>query len=157
MGDRVIIVTETEQPNGYCQRIFKTIRPDQPVAQVVGHEYKFNTSYYIVLIGPEVTRQRIICAAMRSTKYGTIVASPRHCDQIGAVQMDHVNTAHVKDKSTKVSESVFQAWEQGFIDQFGTFFNRQQAWKIAEKRGQIIHRVGGDTYKDGTLYSENLY
>lgn len=47
--------------------------------------------------------------------------------------------------------------EEGFIDQHGNFHTRQQAWKIAEANGQIIHRCGGDTANGGTLYSENLY
>lgn len=46
---------------------------------------------------------------------------------------------------------------QGFIDQHGVFLTRQEAWKVAEDAGQIIHRVGGDTLSGGTLYSENLY
>jgi hypothetical protein len=45
--------------------------------------------------------------------------------------------------------------EQGFIDQYGKFYSRKAAWKIAEKEGQIIRRCGGD--EDGTLWSENLY
>ena len=47
--------------------------------------------------------------------------------------------------------------EQGFIDSWGVFYNRQDAWKIAEENNQIIRRVGGDTKDGGTLYSENLY
>lgn len=45
--------------------------------------------------------------------------------------------------------------EQGFIDQWGTFMTREQAWRVAEVAGQILYRVGGDY--NGTLYSENLY
>ena len=43
---------------------------------------------------------------------------------------------------------------QGFIDQFGQFLTREEAWPIAERNTQIIRRVGGDGIK---LYSENLY
>jgi hypothetical protein len=45
--------------------------------------------------------------------------------------------------------------EQGFIDQYGKFYSRKAAWKIAEKEGQIIRRCGGD--EGGVLCSENLY
>jgi hypothetical protein len=43
--------------------------------------------------------------------------------------------------------------EQGFVDQMGVFLSREDAWKIAEKEGQIRRKVSSD----GTLYSENLY
>lgn len=47
--------------------------------------------------------------------------------------------------------------EQGFIDQYGKFHTRTEAWKIADENGQIINRCGGDTANGGTLFSENLY
>ncbi len=43
--------------------------------------------------------------------------------------------------------------EQGFVDQYGTFLNREKAWKVAEAAGQIREQVSSP----GTLYSENLY
>jgi hypothetical protein len=44
-------------------------------------------------------------------------------------------------------------WDQGFIDQFGDFLTRREAWEIAKDRGQILR----DVSTPGTLYSENLY
>lgn len=41
----------------------------------------------------------------------------------------------------------------GFVDQYGNFYDRKEAWKIAEREGQIRHQVA----PPGTLYSENLY
>ena len=46
---------------------------------------------------------------------------------------------------------------QGFVTNRHRFVDRQEAWKIALSQRQIIRRVGGDTSKGGTLYSENLY
>ena len=43
------------------------------------------------------------------------------------------------------------------VDQFGRFYNKREAWVIADMNGQIIRRCGGDTEDGGTLYSENLY
>jgi hypothetical protein len=43
--------------------------------------------------------------------------------------------------------------DQGFIDQRGKFWTREEAWVIAETNGQIKYRVS----IEGTLYSENLY
>lgn len=46
---------------------------------------------------------------------------------------------------------------QGFVDNEGNFLTREEAWKVAERCGQIIRRCGGDTANGGTLYSENLW
>jgi hypothetical protein len=43
---------------------------------------------------------------------------------------------------------------QGFIDQYGVFMTREEAWIVAEAAGQIRYRVGGDGER---LFSENLY
>jgi hypothetical protein len=47
----------------------------------------------------------------------------------------------------------YKGWEEGFIDQFGDWLDRKEAWKIAEDQGQIRREVS----TPGTLYSENLY
>ncbi len=43
---------------------------------------------------------------------------------------------------------------QGFIDQYGKWLTREEAWKVAKKAGQIKYSSG---YCDGTLFSEDLY
>jgi hypothetical protein len=45
--------------------------------------------------------------------------------------------------------------EQGFIDQFGTFYNRKDAYTIAKENGQIIRDLDG--VGTNTLFSEHLY
>lgn len=42
---------------------------------------------------------------------------------------------------------------QGFVDQYGKFHTREEAWKIAEDQGQI-RQVTGTV---GQLFSEDLY
>lgn len=42
---------------------------------------------------------------------------------------------------------------QGFVDQYGIFVSRADAWYIAKSAGQIIREVS----VPGELYSENLY
>lgn len=44
--------------------------------------------------------------------------------------------------------------EQGFVDQYGTFHDRKQAYKIALKAGQIKE---GEVQIKGMLFSEDLY
>lgn len=51
-------------------------------------------------------------------------------------------------------------WEQGFVDAYGVFHNRKDAWKIAEWHWQIDRLVGDQSWEDEStheLYSENLY
>jgi len=47
--------------------------------------------------------------------------------------------------------------QQGFVDNRGNFLTRTEAWKLAEKTGQIIDRFDSNDADGGTLYSENLY
>lgn len=89
---------------------------------------------------PPKNKQVVVCAAMRN-KDGDIICSPRHFDEIASLQ--------VKSEWVK-----WRTAEQGFVDQYGTFLTREEAWVIAEANGQIIRRVGGDGEK---LFSENLY
>ena len=89
----------------------------------------------------------IVCAAVR-TKDGKIIAGVRHFDNI---MRQHIGVAFHPEWD----------WEDpGFIDKFGKFLNREEAWKIADDAGQIKYRVGGDWNNKtgtGTLFSENLY
>ncbi len=45
--------------------------------------------------------------------------------------------------------------EQGFIDQFGKFYTRDQAWFIADANGQIL--PSERDWQTGSLHSEHLY
>ena len=91
-------------------------------------------------------RRRVVCAACRSSKSGAIVLGPRHMDAVMRVHV-HLTPNH----------DFHDFDEQGFIDQWGIYMNRQEAWKVAEAANQILYRCGGDEAKGGTLYSENLY
>ena len=97
----------------------------------------------------EMENSRIVCAANRYTyrsgdiSFGVLLVGARHWDSCMRDQAKRC--AYKIDKTTE---------EQGFIDQFGKFYTREEAFVIAEKNGQIIRRVGGD---NGKLFSENLY
>ena len=87
---------------------------------------------------------RIVCAAMRCVDI--VVVGPRHYDSVMQQQIAFYESLWTKNKV-----------EQGFIDQHGNFYNRHDAWVIAEANGQIYRRCGGDTIDGGRLFSENLY
>lgn len=89
--------------------------------------------------------KHIVCAANMHRVTGEIVIGIRHWDTIMR------NT--VKRGNHGGWDISWSSAKQGFIDQFGTFYDRQAAWLIAEKNGQIKRTTG----KEGTLYSEDLY
>lgn len=89
---------------------------------------------------------RIVCAANRYPD-GTMLIGARHWDSHMHKQAELLREC---GKNTR------QEHDQGFIDQFGTFYTRTAAWKIASYNGQILRRCGGDESNGGTLYSENL-
>ena len=91
----------------------------------------------------EVTPRVVVCAAIRS-KTGKLLCGARHFDEAMRSQF-------------MVDGQRPPEWlsaEQGFIDQFCVFMDRQEAWKVAEAAGQIKYELG---HSKGTLYSENLY
>lgn len=94
--------------------------------------------------------QRIVCAANRDIATGDIILGARHWDM--RMREAYADWMIANDFA---KGSHFR--EQGFIDQFGQFHTRTEAWKIAVKADQILRRVGGDDADGGTLYSENLY
>lgn len=88
-------------------------------------------------------QRRVVCAADRN-RDGTVICSARHSDP----------RMHLQKAATGIN---WDGAEQGFIDQWGVFMNRHEAWEVAWAAGQVIKRVGNDTMNGGTLYSENLY
>lgn len=85
---------------------------------------------------------RVVCAANKNKESGRIICGARHWDAIMRSQ--------VKD-----DEGFGGNWTQGFINQFGEFLTREEAYIIAKEQGQIIHPNG--THDDKTLFSECLY
>jgi hypothetical protein len=93
----------------------------------------------------------IVCAAIH--KRGNIICGVRHFDGIMRATLNATGETHV-------------GWDQGFVDQFGTFYSREDAWKIADKNGQIRRPTGLEDFAhsrpanvgdEGMLFSENLY
>lgn len=90
----------------------------------------------------------IVCAAIRH--YDIIIAGARHFDPIMHLQINYVNNS-ITTAIVKPSQ-----WEQGFIDQWGKFYNRQEAMQVVKESGQPFNaeRNGGN---GNDLYSEGLY
>lgn len=100
-----------------------------------------------------VTPQRIVCAANQH-KDGAVIIGIRHFDEVMRSTID-----------SRTYENPDESWDgcdQGFVDQFGNFLSREEAWVIAVKAKQIYRLVGGQTEESKSetnvkLYSENLY
>ena len=100
--------------------------------------------------------KRVVCAAMLM-KDGTIVTGVRHYSPEMRVIL----------KKLYGEKYHLEVEKQGFVDQFGNFLSRGEAWKIARDQKQIIRPtgfevVGDQVYIDelapeGMLFSENLY
>lgn len=87
--------------------------------------------------------RRIVCAALRLRNSEEVICSARHFDPLMRSQI-----------AAREGIETWKSAEQGFVDQFGIFVNREDAHCIAKEAGQILRRCGEDTE---TLFSENLY
>lgn len=100
--------------------------------------------YFRKLFGQgEFRAQRVVAAACRSKCLEYTLVSARHWDKgMNKLcrQLDLEDTSWPMD-------------QQGFIDQYGNFLTREQAYIIAKREGQIIR----DCNEPGVLYSENIY
>jgi len=99
----------------------------------------------------------IVCSAIKLNT-DLIITGARHFDTIMRNTIKEIlknkNLKLYNDNPSKMFTYCVRNCEQGFIDQFGNFYNRYDAYIIAEKNNQIKRRVGGDFKK---LFSENLY
>lgn len=71
---------------------------------------------------------------------GHLVVGNRHFCPIMRLQLDRLG---IKDYRGCHGDN------QGFIDQWGIYMTREEAWVVAERAGQIVNR-----YSDGILFSE---
>lgn len=88
-------------------------------------------------------RRVVVCAACRHGDL--ILMSPRHWD----IPM-HALAAHIKG-----GDKIPLKMEQGFVDNWGNFLTREEAYVVAEARGQIKYPEHGNG--SGKLFSEMLY
>lgn len=92
----------------------------------------------------KLTPRVLVCAAIR--KDGLIIAGPRHFDKTMRSTMIAIEGFDGRMK--------WKTAEQGFIDQMGDFYTREEAFKLAKENGQFKRR--GDA-AEGILFSEDLY
>jgi hypothetical protein len=97
----------------------------------------------------EAPARRVVCAAIRAAD-GDVLLGIRHYSrdmhrQIEA-RHDGEKFAHRHDP------------DQGFVDQFGVYMTREEAYPVAKASGQLWRPEGCGEGLDGPkLYSEGLY
>lgn len=94
----------------------------------------------------ETIQRRVVCAAVKfQTEHGEmVIASPRHYDRTCVTML----------KELRNHMAVVEV-DQGFLDQFGEYMTREEAFIVASTANQIIRTCGSE--HTGRLYSENLY
>lgn len=92
----------------------------------------------------------VVCAACR---YGElIVCGARHFDKVM-----HSQLRQMREDKLFAFEVAGRA-EQGFIDQYGVFMTREEAFEVAKAAGQLNVRRLKTPHPDSTeLFSEDLY
>ncbi len=93
--------------------------------------------------------RRVVCAAIRA-RDGDILLGIRHYSRDMHTQIDArrdgAKFCHLSDE------------HQGFVDQFGEFMSREEAFCVARLAGQIIdYQACGNGLDGPKLYSEGLY
>jgi hypothetical protein len=83
----------------------------------------------------------IVCAAIK--KGERIICGPRHYDSIMRQQIQ-----------ASEGREFWLGAEQGFVNQFGEFLSREEAWFISHQNGQYKRNY---QCHQGRLFSEDLY
>lgn len=94
-------------------------------------------------MAPNLETQMVVCAAIRHARTEQIVCGARHFDLV------------MQQFIQEGKEGEWADADQGFIDQWGNFLDRHEAYIIAERRGQL--KGHGAPHVRGTLFSEDLY
>jgi len=90
-------------------------------------------------------QRRVVCAAIRA-EYGELLLGIRHysadmCNQI-IQRADGTKFLHRHED------------DQGFVDQWGGYMTREEAFAVATAAGQIVRP---EACQHGLLFSEGLY
>lgn len=100
---------------------------------------------------PRDLRRRVVCAAIRAAD-GELLLGIRHYSP----DMNRQIEARADgDKFRKRGDD-----DQGFVDQWGEWLSREEAYHVAAENGQIVRPFVTRPKPDGTgarLYSEGLY
>lgn len=89
--------------------------------------------------------RRVVCAAIRAAD-GDVLLGIRH------YSMDMHRQIGMRTDGSKFHRR--SGGDQGFVDQYGEYMTRQEAFNVAAKANQIVN---WNVCESGTLCSEGLY
>lgn len=93
--------------------------------------------------------RRVVCAAIRAAD-GDVLLGIRHYSRDMHAQID------ARKDGAKFKHRLDE--DQGFVDQFGVYMSREEAYQVADEQGQIWDwRACGQGLNGRKLYSEGLY
>lgn len=97
------------------------------------------------------TQRVIVCAALRYPDLGIVIPGARHYSPDIKRLLDRLQELGVMPpKKQQVTGD-----NQGFVDNFGNYWNREQSFIIATHAGQLAGKDKCGSEKE--LYSEDLY
>jgi hypothetical protein len=88
------------------------------------------------------TVQRVVSMAACIVD-GNLVVGNRHFCPVMSLMLDALHLTEEQTHNHDVRT------EQGFVDQYGVYMTRQEAWTVAKEAGQIK-----EVFQEGVLYSE---
>jgi hypothetical protein len=93
--------------------------------------------------------RRVVCAAIRAAD-GEVLIGVRHYSRDMHRQIEQrIDGAKFINRLDE---------DQGFVDQYGVFMTREEAYKVANEQGQIFaYHACGNGLEGRKLYSEGLY
>lgn len=95
------------------------------------------------------TVRRVVCAAIRASD-GDVLLGIRHYSKDMRAQIE---ARHDGGKFKHRHDE-----DQGFVDQWGVFMSREEAYQVAQATGRIVFpECCGDGLDAPRLYSEGLY
>ena len=98
---------------------------------------------------PDATVRRVVCAALRASD-GDLLIGIRHYSADMRQQIER------RLDGTKFLHRLDE--HQGFVDQWGVYMSREEAYQVAKDAGQLYRPDACGEGLDGMkLYSEGLY
>lgn len=95
------------------------------------------------------SQRRVVCAAIQAAD-GELLLGIRHYSKDMNRQID------ARADGKKFYNGMDE--RQGFVDQWGVFMSRTEAYQVAQAAGQIVYPYACDEGLEGPkLYSEGLY
>lgn len=133
------------------QEMNKEKKPEEVSLYQIGQTHERVSSKYIGVIDIDPKKHQIVCAAVRGDD-GRVLSGIRHYSH-------EMKLMILESKANKENFLRRQGCDLGFLDNYGIYRTREQAFLIAQRAGQIdvLKRGLEHLWKGRKLFSEMLY